>query len=89
MVSKVKTDMPCCYQHKTLNITGNGTKTISKSGRRKAKVNARLSAARAGASERVCECQKKTKTVGGQSTKAHRNEMKGSDTDEMKDPETE
>lgn len=30
MVSRVKTDMPCCYQHKTLNITGNGTQTVSK-----------------------------------------------------------
>lgn len=33
MVSRVKTDMPCCYQHKTLNITGNGTKTVLESGR--------------------------------------------------------
>lgn len=33
MVSRVKTDMPCCYQHKTSNITGNGTKTVLKSSR--------------------------------------------------------
>lgn len=64
MVSKVKTDMPCCYRHKTLNITGNGTKTVLKSGRSKAKLNVKLSSARARMLERVCECQ--NTTVGGQ-----------------------
>lgn len=29
MVSGVKTEMPCCYPHKTSNITGNGTETAS------------------------------------------------------------
>lgn len=58
MVSRVKTDMPCCYQHKTLNITGNGTKTVLKYGEAGAELNVRLSAASGRVSERVCECQR-------------------------------
>ena len=27
MVSGIKTEMPCCYPHKTSNITGNGAET--------------------------------------------------------------
>lgn len=42
-----------------------------------------------GESVSVKKTNKQKKTVGGQSTKAHPNEMKGSDTDKMKDRETE
>lgn len=34
MVLGVKTEMPCCYQHKTSNITGNGTETVLQDNRR-------------------------------------------------------
>lgn len=81
MVLRDQTDMPCCYQHKTLNITVNGTKTALKSGRSKAKLNVRLDRPLG----RVRECQKTKQktTLGGQSTKAYQNEMKGSGTDKM------
>lgn len=64
MVSGVKTEMPCCYQHKTSNITGNGAETLLEGDRRRSKSNMRLMAAKSKVSgkprerERVYECQR-------------------------------
>lgn len=64
MVSGVKTEMPCCYQHKTSNITGKGAETAVEGDRRRSKLNMRLMAAKSKVSGkprekgRVCECQR-------------------------------
>ena len=60
MVSGVKTEMPCCYPHKTSNITGNGAETVSSADRRRSESDMRLMAAKSKVSgkprerERVC-----------------------------------
>lgn len=66
MVSGVKTEMPCCYQHKTSNITGLGTETVLKGDRRRSKSNMRLTTAKSkvlGKTERKGESVSVKETV--------------------------